>query len=284
MTGNFQVPRELLLSYLGEDAPFGDITTDAIVGQETCEARICARQAGVVAGMDEASLLFSASGVTFEPLVGDGSRVGPGATLASLRGPAKSILLVERTALNILGRMSGIATETRHLQDLLDAAGTGCRVAATRKTCPGLRLLDKKAVTIGGGDPHRMSLSDGILIKDNHLALVPLETAIARARAFSRYRKLEVEVESPREAVQAARAGADILLLDNMAPAEVEETVRMLRDAGLLGKVLIEVSGGITRDTICDYAIEGVDLVSVGAITHSVRNLDIGLDVVRILP
>ena len=138
--------------------------------------------------------------------------------ILSLAGNAKGILLVERTALNIIGRMSGIATQTRKFADIVSAANTRCRIAATRKTSPGFRALDKKAVQLGGGDPHRMSLSDGILIKDNHLMLVSLTEAIRSAKAASAYRKIEVEVETPHDALTAAKEGADILLLDNMIP------------------------------------------------------------------
>jgi len=203
--------------------------------------------------------------------------------LAELEGPAQSLLLVERTALNIMGRMSGIATMTRDLQDMLDQRMPGIRVASTRKTCPGLRLLDKKAVFLGGGDPHRLTLSDGILVKDNHLALVPLERAIARAKAHSCYRKVEVEVETPEIAVRAARAGADMLLLDNMDPGLVKKTIRLLGEASLPQIPLVEVSGRITPENICEFAIEGISVISVGALTHSVRNLDIGLDVSRVV-
>jgi len=208
-----------------------------------------AREGGVIAGLEEACELFSAFGVAFSALVEDGARVVPGAVLAELEGPAQPILLVERTALNIMGRMSGIATMTRDLQGMLDRELPGARVASTRKTCPGLRLLDKKAVFLGGGDPHRLTLSDGILIKDNHLALVPLETAIARAKAHSCYRKVEVEVETPEMAVRAVRAGADMLLLDNMDPGLVRETLRLLGDAGLPQLPLVESPGGLPQRT-----------------------------------
>jgi len=280
VTGSFRLPREILLSFIREDAPSGDITSLSVLSGESCRARIVAREGGVIAGLEEAGDLFSAYSVDFSPLVRDGSRVSAGAVLAELEGPAESVLLVERTALNIMGRMSGIATMTRRLQDILDRKLPGARVASTRKTCPGFRLLDKKAVVLGGGDPHRLTLSDGILIKDNHLAIVPLETAIARARAHSCYRKVEVEVESPEMAVRAARAGADMLLLDNMEPGLIRETLWLLRNAGLSFLPLIEVSGRITPDTIGDYAIEGVAIISMGALTHSAGNLDIGLDVI----
>jgi len=283
VTGPFHLPRSLLLSFLDEDAPSGDITSGSVLSGERCTARIVAREGGVIAGLEEAGELFSAFGVAFSALVEDGARVVPGAVLAELEGHAQPILLVERTALNILGRMSGIATMTRDLQDMLDQELPGARVASTRKTCPGLRLLDKKAVFLGGGDPHRLTLSDGILIKDNHLALVPMETAIARAKAHSCYRKVEVEVDTPDMAVRAARGGADMLLLDNMDPGLVRETLRLLGEAGLPQIPIVEVSGGITAENICEFAIGGVSVISIGALTHSVSNLDIGLDVSAVM-
>ena len=179
----------------------------------------------IAAGLEEAGALFSHFGVEVE--AGDQRwRDGkPGDVLLSLSGRAKKILLVERTALNIIGRMSGIATQTRTMADLVRAEDPRCRVAGTRKTCPGFRALDKKAVVLGGGDPHRSGLSDGILIKDNHLALVPVSEAIARAKAASAYRKIEIEVENAGDALAAARAGADILLFDNMTPDSVRKTI-----------------------------------------------------------
>jgi nicotinate-nucleotide pyrophosphorylase (carboxylating) len=199
----------------------------------------------------------------------------------SLEGPGRGILLVERTALNIIGRMSGIATRTRKLSSLILSSGCSCRISATRKTAPGLRLLDKKAVLLGGGDPHRMSLSDGILIKDNHLALVPLVTAIQRAKETSCYRKVEVEISAPADAVSAAMAGADILLLDNMTPALVRETLQLCGDAGVRDGLIIEVSGNIDEANLLSYAIPGVDRISAGSLTHSVRNFDVSLDIVQ---
>ncbi len=259
----------------------GDITSDSLLSGQRCTARIIAKDGGVIAGLEEACALFRALGVTVSPMVSDGDRVEPGTTLATLGGPASAVLLVERTALNIMGRMSGIATMTRRLQEMIESAGAGCRIASTRKTAPGLRLLDKKAVIIGGGDPHRMTLSDGILVKDNHLALVSVEEAVARAKEYSRYRKVEVEVQSPQEAVRAARAGADILLFDNMLPGEVRESLSRLKEAGLRDGLLVEVSGGVTEENLADYAIGGVDLISLGCLTHSVRNLDVSLDILR---
>ncbi|MDD1715937.1 MAG: carboxylating nicotinate-nucleotide diphosphorylase [Methanolinea sp.] len=273
------IPLDVLLSFVKEDAPFGDVTSDAVLDGGMCRAVIVAGQDGVAAGLEEASRLFSAYGVEVFREREDGSAIPRGSILLSLAGPDRSILLVERTALNIIGRMSGIATRTRELQDLLDQIRPGCRIAATRKTAPGLRLLDKKAVMLGRGEPHRSSLSDGFLIKDNHLVLVPIEVAVRRAKALTRYKPVEVEAGSPEEAEMAARAGADILLLDNMDPGTVNTILQNLKREGLLGNLVIEVSGGIHDEDIREFALPGVDIISLGSLTHSVRNFDVSLDV-----
>jgi len=272
---------EYLLSFIREDAPYGDITTEAVIGDVRCHAVISAREAGLIAGLEEAAALFSHFGVTILDQTPDGCEVTPGIIVMSLDGPARGILLVERTALNIIGRMSGIATRTRHLSSLLSSAGSMTRIAATRKTAPGMRMLDKKAVVLGGGDPHRMNLSDGILIKDNHLALVSLEVAIQRAKQRSMYRKIEVEVSTPADAVSAAKAGADILLLDNMTPELVSETLGICTTHGLRDQLIIEVSGTIDETNLLSYAIPGVDRISAGILTHTVRNFDVSLDITR---
>ncbi|MDD1671909.1 MAG: carboxylating nicotinate-nucleotide diphosphorylase, partial [Methanomicrobiales archaeon] len=190
-----------------------------------------------------------------------------------------AILRTERTALNLIGRMSGIASATQSLVNRVASINPRCRVAATRKTAPGLRHFDKKAVLLGGGDPHRGTLSDMILIKDNHLALVPLPEAISRARRDSLSRRVEVEVNSPEMALQAARCGADVIMLDNMTPASIRDTISQLEHAGLRDGMTIEVSGKITEDSIAQYAIPGVDMISIGALTHSVKNFDVTLDI-----
>ncbi len=276
MTG---VPLTRLLAFVAEDAPFGDVTSDAVLDDRVCSAVLRFREAGIAAGLAEAAALFAHYGVDATLRATDGDRVEAGATVLALEGSVRGVLLVERTALNLVGRMSGIATTTARYAALARAGGQPVRVAATRKTAPGLGLLDKKAVLLGGGDPHRFTLSDGVLIKDNHLALVPIEEAVRRARAFSAYKTVEVEVETADEAVRAARAGADMVLLDNMTPAGVEEALVALASAGLRDRIRVEVSGGITEATIGAYAGLGVDLVSVGALTHSVRSLDLTLEV-----
>ena len=273
------VPLDYLLNFIHEDAPFGDVTSDSVIPDISCRAVIRAEQDGVAAGLEEAAALFSHFGVWVRQDTRDGAPVKNGTVLLSLDGPAKGILLVERTALNIIGRMSGIATQTHVLAEIVHAENPQCRVAGTRKTAPGLRVLDKKAIALGGGDPHRTSLSDGVLLKDNHLLLVPVAEAVKKAKEASAYRKIEVEVESADDALIAARAGADILLFDNMTPTRVTSTLYTLESAGLRGNVLIELSGGITAETIREYARTGADLISLGALTHTVKNFSVTLEI-----
>jgi len=271
---------DYLLQFIEEDAPSGDLTSGAIIPDITCNAVIRAEQDGIIAGLEEASLLFSHFGVSVRHLVNDGDSVGENNSLLFLNGDAKKILLVERTALNIIGRMSGIATQTRKLADIVSAVNPSCRVAATRKTCPGLRILDKKAVKIGGGDPHRMNLSEGILIKDNHLALVSLPEAMLAAKKVSAYKKIEVEVETPENALFAAKAGADIIMLDNMNPDQISRTIRILNSENLRDCVFIELSGGIEESSLSRYAALDVDMISLGVLTHSVRNFSVNLEII----
>jgi nicotinate-nucleotide pyrophosphorylase (carboxylating) len=255
---------DYLLHFIEEDAPFGDVTSAAIIPDITCSAVIRAEQPGVIAGIKEVSLIFSHFGVSVKPLVQDGEMVGRGDTLLLLNGNAKGILLVERTALNIIGRMSGIATKTKKITDVVSAINPSCRVAA---------------VKIGGGDPHRMNLSDGILIKDNHLVLVPLITAIRAAKKVSVYTKIEVEVETSDDALSASKAGADIIMLDNMSPEKIAQTIDILKHEGLRDRVIIEISGGITEGKLEKYAELDIDVISLGALTHSVRNLSVNLEI-----
>lgn len=275
------IPIEDLLRFIREDAPWGDVTSETVVPDVTCRAIVRAKSQGVVAGLSEARRLFEHFGVTVRERSADGRAVAPGTVLLDLDGPARAILLVERTALNIIGRMSGIATRTREAVEAVRAVSPDVRVAATRKTAPGLRVLDKKAVILGGGDPHRYTLSDMVLIKDNHLALTPLAEAIRRAKKESLYRVVEVEVETVEDAVTAAGAGADIVLLDNMTPDTVREAVRALAGRGLRDRLTLEVSGGVGEDTLAGYAATGVDIISMGALTHTVRNFDVSLDILK---
>ncbi|MCD6139382.1 MAG: carboxylating nicotinate-nucleotide diphosphorylase, partial [Thermococcus sp.] len=268
------IPLTYLLRFLEEDVPFGDVTSEAVIPEDLeAEAVIIAKQDGVIAGLEEAKVLFEHFGVKVELKAKDGDEVKKGTVVIKLKGNARKILLVERTALNIIGRMSGIATQTRKLVEKIRTVSPKVRVAGTRKTL--LKPLDKKAILIGNGEPHRFSLSDAILIKDNHLALVPLEEAIKQAKAFSVYKIVEVEVESVEDALKAAKAGADVIMLDNMTPEQITEVLEALKHEGFRDKVKIEVSGGITEENIQDYAKLDIDVISLGALTHSVKNFDV---------
>ncbi|MDK2975055.1 MAG: hypothetical protein PWP08_1426 [Methanofollis sp.] len=269
-----------LIEFLYEDAPFGDITSEALIPADLCtSAAIRTKEPCIIAGLEEAAFLFTHLGAVADATVEDGARVGAGSVVMTIAGPARAVLRAERPALNLIGRMSGIATATRAAVDRVHAVNPAASVTPTRKTCPGLRALDKKAAVIGGGEPHRFSLSDMFLIKDNHRAIVGIEEAVRRAKAFSCYHKIEVEAESAEDAVLAARAGADLVLLDNMTPEKVSETVSALVAAGLRDRIVIEVSGRVTAETVAAYAGSGADVISMGALTHTVRNIDVGLDI-----
>lgn len=256
----------------------GDLTSDAIVSAgRRAEARIVARRPGVVAGLATALLAFRLldDGIECDARFPDGTVVNAGTAVAGIRGRARTILTGERTALNFLCRLSGIATATRALVDLL--AGTHARVIDTRKTTPGLRALEKYAVRCGGGVNHRFGLDDAVLVKDNHLALAgSVHAAVAAVRArVGHMVKVQVEVDTLEQLREALAEPIDAVLLDNMTPAQLTEAVRLIG-----GRVLSEASGGVTAETILPIARSGVDVISVGWLTHSAPALDFGLDVV----
>ncbi|MDQ3940099.1 MAG: carboxylating nicotinate-nucleotide diphosphorylase [Actinomycetota bacterium] len=269
---------DLVKGFLAEDIGRGDRTTDSVIPEDASgKARIEAREEGVIAGLDAARACFEVlapSAMAWRPELADGDRVESGGVVARLRGPLRAILTGERTALNLLARLSGTATLTRRFVDAVGS--TSVKIVDTRKTTPGLRLLEKYAVRVGGGANHRLGLDDGILIKDNHIAAAGgISEAVARARADSPHGlKIEVEVQDLEELDEALAAAADIILLDNMLPETIRDAVAR---AG--GKALLEVSGGIKLDNIATYAATGVDLISVGALTHSARALDLSLEV-----
>ena len=198
-----------------------------------------------------------------------------------ISGDARTILSAERTMLNLLSRMSGIATITRTLTEKLGKTGAKAKIAATRKSAPGLLYFDKKAVTIGSGDPHRLHLDDMILIKDNHIAIVGSpEEAVKKAKANASFtKKIAVEVTKASDVLKVAQAEADVIMLDNFSIEQVKDAVDLLKKAGFLGKVILEASGGITAKNIMDYAMAKVDIISMGEITHSVKALDISLEI-----
>lgn len=279
-----KILEEKLRSILTEDLGKGDVTTMLLIpADSTAEAEVIARESGVIAGIEEAEVLAESLGLKVKNLVSDGEEVKTGKVLMKISGKTRIILAAERTILNILSRMSGIATATRKLVNKLKRRKLKTRVACTRKVAPGLLYFDKKAVLIGGGDTHRLCLDDMILIKDNHIAVVgSVEKAVKTARekvSFSK--KIEVEVTRVEDALKAAKAGADIIMLDNFHPKQIEKTVKTLKKSGFYGKVLLEASGGITAKNILEFASTGVDVVSLGEITHSVKALNISLEITK---
>ncbi len=270
-------------SFLAEDVGYGDITTDALVdaGLEAQAAVLC-KEDTVVAGLEEALILLKLVGCEGTPKAKDGDRVDSGTTILLARGPARSLLTVERTLLNLLSHMSGVATATADLVAIAKKEGKGSvRIACTRKTLPGLRYFEKKAVELGGGDTHRLRLDDAVLIKDNHLALTGfMSESVRRARSkVSFTKKIEVEATDPNQAVDAAQAGADIVLLDNMKPDMIKKAVALLNEKGLRGRVMLEASGGIRRENLASYVKTGVNVISVGAITHSAKSIDMSMEI-----
>lgn len=268
---------------LAEDRAARDRTTRALLpGRVPAEGVVTAQARGVLSGAGAAAAVAAEAGLRVVRTARDGTPVRPGTTVLVVRGDARAILAAERTILNLLLHASGVATETARA--VRAARGTGLRVLATRKTLPGLRDLEKAAVAHGGGEPHRRDLAAAILVKTNHLRLVPLEEAVRRALGAARPgERVEVEVRSSREAVRAARAGAGTLLVDNASPTRARALVRALGRAGLRGRVRVELSGGITPGTIARFGSVGADAASLGALTHSAPALPYHLTV-RPLP
>jgi nicotinate-nucleotide pyrophosphorylase (carboxylating) len=262
-----KVLEEKLIQILAEDVGQGDVTTAAIVPEgQIVEAAVVAKESGVVAGIEEISVLAEALGLEGEAYASDGAEVKKGETFLKLRGDAQTILSAERTLLNLLSRMSGIATKTRRIVEKLRKAKMSTKIAATRKSAPGMLYFDKKAVFVGGGDPHRLHLDDMVLIKDNHVVLAGgVVKAIEKAKAAVSFtKKVEVEVNRVSDVVAAAKAGAEIVMLDNFAPKQAKQAVEALKKAGLREKVVLEASGGITEESLMDYASTGVDVLSLG--------------------
>ena len=256
--------------WLREDVGHHDVTND-VPGETT--GRLVAKESGVVAGLGAAAAVFEHLDVDVVERAPEGATVDPGTEVMRTEGAAKATLRAERTAVNLAGHASGIATRTRRAVDATREVDDDVRVAGTRKTTPGLRGVEKRAVVAGGGDSHRLDLSHMVMIKENHIAEMGLETAVKRFRErVSFATQIEVEAESAEQARRAATAGADIVLLDNMPPAETAEAVDTLADD--TPDVLTEASGGITLDDVADYAATGIDIISMGSLTHSAPSLD----------
>ena len=265
---------QVVAAALAEDVGSGDVTTEAVVDQgEVASATLLLKEPGVVCGLGVAETVFRELGddVSFEALVEDGTALDRPSAVARVAGPARAILTGERVALNFLGRLSGIATLTRRY--VVAVAGTGVTILDTRKTTPGLRALEKYAVACGGGRNHRFGLSDGILIKDNHVRVAgSVATAVERARAASDL-PVEVECDTLEQVRQALAAGVDAMLLDNMSLDDLRTAAELVA-----GRARLEASGGVTLENVRAVAGTGVDEISVGALTHSARSLDVSLE------
>ena len=275
---------EKIRRLLEEDLGQGDITTSLLIPDGIIvEGEIVAKEEGMIAGMEEATTFLESQGFQVKALISDGTWVKEKTVVLKIIGDTRTLLAIERTLLNILARMSGIATKTHRLIEKVRSAGFKTRVACTRKVAPGLLYLDKKAVMLGGGDTHRLHLDDLVLIKDNHLAIVgDISKAIKKAReAVSFSKKIEIEVFSAEEALEATKSRVDIVMLDNFSPEEVREAISLLMKNRLRDRVLIEASGGINEQNILEYAATGVDIVSLGEITDSTKALDMSLEIKR---
>lgn len=271
----------IVTAALDEDAPWGDLTSETLIPADaTATAALVAREPGVLSGIEVFAAAFRIvdPAIEVERLAADGDRFAAGDVLARVHGPARGILTAERVALNLSQRMSGVATLTARY--VAAVAGTGARIVDTRKTTPGLRSLERQAVRDGGGRNHRRSLSDAIMAKDNHLAVltaggVDLATALRAARdRMPHTAHLEVEIDRLDQLDDVLAGGADTIMLDNFEPADLREGVRRID-----GRAIVEASGGVNLDTVAVIAATGVDVVSVGALTHSARALDLGLDI-----
>ncbi|MEW6729867.1 MAG: carboxylating nicotinate-nucleotide diphosphorylase [Acidobacteriota bacterium] len=281
-----RIDRNLLYNLIGdfldEDLGRGDITTQAIVSETIRgRGRFWAKQDLVIAGLEVAEAVFVslAPNLELEAFVYEGEQVKAGTELARLDGPATVLLAGERVALNLLQRMSGVATLTRKYVEAV--RGTTTRIVDTRKTMPGLRMLDKYAVLMGGANNHRFGLDDGVLIKDNHIALAGgIEPAVRRAREqVGHVHKIEVEVSNLEQLEEALETATDIIMLDNMSPALAAEAVQIVRGKERGRHIMLEASGGISLENVAEYARAGVDLISVGAITHSAPAVDISFKI-----
>ena len=266
-----------LLRFISEDIQSGDITS-VLLPKKNIKAKIISRQEGILAGIRFARDIFYLKGCHVRIIKKDGAKVKPNQIILQVSGDAKDILSCERTVLNLLSRMSGIATQTSVLVSKMRKINKKTKLYSTRKTAPGLRFFDKESVVIGGGHKHRMSLNDMIMIKDNHLLVCnSIENITKNAR--KQHRNVEVEVENQRDAMIAASSGATIVMLDNFSPIQIKKTISALQKKKIRNKIKLEASGGINSKNIAAYAKTGVDIISVGSITNSVRGLDLSLEV-----
>lgn len=272
---------EIIKYMLKEDEGFGDITSNALIPEDKVfYAKLISKDEGILAGCEIIRGLFLESGISVISSMNDGDSIKKGDVLLEIEGNARKILLLERTALNLLMRMSGVASITNRVVTKVNDKNPKIRVAGTRKTAPALQKFDKLAISIGGGDTHRFGLDDMVLIKDNHIAVVgSVEEALNLAKEKTSFsKKIEIEVENTDDAIIAARNGADIIMFDNMSPIEAQNTLDALIENDLRKNVLIEISGGITEENILDYADLDIDIISLGSLTHAASSLNFSLD------
>jgi len=266
--------KKQLSQFLAEDIGKEDITS-ALLPKRKISVRIISRESAIVAGTTYAKEIFKLKGCNTKILKKDGSKIKPNQIVMAITGDAGKILTCERTALNLLTRMSGIATQTN---ELVKKIPKKTKLYATRKTAPGLRYFDKEAVEIGGGKKHRLRLDEMVMIKDNHIAVENSLLSIIK-KAKRKYKKFEVEVENTLDAVLAAKEGATIIMLDNFSPSQIKRTIKVLKNQKLRNKVMLEASGGINSKNIFKYGQTGVDIISVGSITNSVKGIDMSLEI-----
>ena len=270
-------PKRELKRFLDEDVGNGDITSK-LLQKKRIRAKIITREETVVAGTKFAKYIFSLKKCRTQILKKDGSVSKVNQTILEINGNAGDVLTCERTVLNLLSRMCGIATQTNNLKKQIKSAGSKSKVFATRKTAPGLRFFDKEAVKIGGGEKHRMTLNEMIMIKDNHLAVgKSIEDILEKAKKTGG--KIEIEVESQKDAILCAKLGADIIMLDNFSPDRIKKTIKKLTELRLRNKVILEASGRINSKNIARYAKTNVDMISVGSVTNSVDGIDLSLEI-----
>jgi nicotinate-nucleotide pyrophosphorylase (carboxylating) len=273
--------RESLVRFLREDIGQGDLTSQYTVDEDLKSSSliICKSEIAVVAGLDEAKIIFDICNCDSKALVNDGDIVKRGIRVMKINGNTRAILKAERTALNLIMRMSGIATDTKKFVDIVKTVSKDIKVMGTRKTAPGLRYFDKKSIKLGGGHSHRNTLDELILIKDNHLAVTTsIQSAISNARLKAgKNMMIECEVSNTKSSVEAIKSGADIIMLDNFTPEMAQKTISYLRKSGLREKVLIEISGGVNISNIKDYALALPDMISIGSLTHSSNSIDFSM-------
>ena len=270
-------PKRELKRFLDEDVGNGDITSK-LLEKKKITSRIITREKTVVAGTKFAKELFSFKKCKVKINKKDGCVAKANQTILTINGNAKDVLTCERTVLNLLSRMCGIATQTNNLKKQIKQTGSKSKLFATRKTAPGLRFFDKEAVKIGGGEKHRMTLNEMIMIKDNHLAVEKSIESILRKAKKTRG-KIEIEVETQRDAILCAQMGADIIMLDNFSPEQINKTIKKLTELQLRKKVVLEASGRINSKNIAKYAKTNVDMISIGSITNSVDGIDLSLEI-----